>query len=137
MRRYAAATILGIAMLGLMPAANAQSYAPTAGVDVTSPMGKPLVLLRFNQRSVYYEKQLFMAISRAVEAKSSVQFDVVSMVPAKQNPQAAAQWQTAAYNHAQQVMQSMQQMGVPRSRIRFRTQPSGGLNYDEVHIFVR
>ena len=135
--RRALSCILLIAGIGLMPAANAQSYAPAAGVDVSSPMGKPLVLLRFNQRSVYYEKQLFMAISRAVEAKPGVLFDVVSMVPVQTNPQTAAQWQSVAYNHAQQVMQSMHGMGVPRSRIQFRVQPKQGLNYDEVHIFVR
>ena len=137
MRRYAAGALWGMVMLGLMPAANAQSYAPTSTPELASPMGKPLVLLRFNQRSVYYEKQLFMAISRAVETKPGVMFDVVSMVPQQGNPQTNAQWQAAANYHAQEVMQAMQKMGVPQSRMRYQAQPTAGLTHDEVHIFVK
>ena len=129
--------LMAVAFLGAMPTANAQSYAPVQAPSAANTMDKPLVLLRFNQRSMNYERSLYLAVSKAVETKPAVMFDVISMVPQRANPQANIQWQQAANQHAQQVMRSMNNIGVPQSRIRYRAQPSPGLSHDEVHIFVR
>lgn len=101
------------------------------------PGTRPLVVVRFNQARVYYEQSLYQAIAKAVEAKSSVMFDVVSAAPSTGNAAVDVQWQQASEQHTQQVVASMQRMGVPRSRMTISAQPQPGLTADEVRIYVR
>lgn len=101
------------------------------------PGAKPLVVLRFNQQRVHYEQPLFQAIEKAVAVKPGVMFDVVSLAPVTGNPQNDAAWQGMASRNTQAVVASMQQMGVPMSRMAISGRQQGGLTHDEVHIFVR
>ncbi len=101
------------------------------------PGAKPLVVLRFNQERVYYEQPLFQAIAKAVAIKPEVMFDVVSLSPATGNAGTDSAWQSTASAHTQTVVASMQQMGVPMSRMNITGQKQTGLTADEVHIFVR
>lgn len=101
------------------------------------PGSKPLVVLRFNQSRVYYEQPLYQAIEKAVAVKPGVMFDVVSLAPSTGQAANDAAWQQTASAHAQQVVASMQQMGVPMSRISVRGQSQPGIPADEVHIYVR
>ena len=109
--------------------AEAQSFSGDAN--------KPLVLIRFNQRSVYYDRQLYMAVSRAVEVKPGVMFEVVSFVPNSGDAKRDSEWKKTSAAHAKQVIDSLNQMGVPASRISYNVQNQQGLRFDEVHIFVR
>lgn len=107
------------------------------GDAVVDPISKPLVLIRFNQRNVYYDRQLYMAVSRAVEVKPDVMFEVVSFTPTTGDPQRDAQWKQTTSTHAQAVVASLNKIGVPTSRITFVAQTQAGLKFDEVHVFVR
>ena len=102
-----------------------------------APGAPPLVILRFNQDRVYYEQPLFQAIEKAVAIKPGVMFDVVSVAPATGDSGQDEAWQKAASTHTQAVVSSMQQMGVPLSRMAISGQRQRGLTADEVHIFVR
>lgn len=137
MRVFFAWAMMVVAMLAHAQAGHAQAAASAALHDMAGAESKPLVLLRFNQRSIHYEQQLFMAISRAVEVKPAVMFDVVSMVPQTHEPQRNAEWLATARYHTQEVVQSMHRMGVPPSRIRISERPERALSHDEVHLFVR
>lgn len=101
------------------------------------PGAKPLVVLRFNQERVYYEQPLFQAIEKAVAVKPGVMFDVVSVTPSTGNPQTDMAWQQTASRNARSVVASMQQMGVPLSRMNISGQRQAGLQSDEVYIYVR
>jgi len=128
---------LWLLMLGLCVAlfsASPRAEGFDSGVDAAS---KPLVLIRFNQRSVYYEKQLYMAVSRAVEVKPSVMFEIVSHVPDSSKQENAIAWKKLSAAHVSQVIASLNRMGVPASRISFNAQSQPGLKFDEVHIFAR
>ena len=115
-------------ILATLPAAQAQ----------TVPLqNRALVVLRFNQQHVYYEDSLYNAISQAVSRKPSVMFDVVSYAPSTGDANADAQWQAVASHNTQLVVSSMEQMGVPLSRMRITGQRQNGLDFDEVRIFVR
>jgi hypothetical protein len=124
-------------MASLLPATERVVTVVHHALAAPGAIEKPLVLLRFNQRKVHYERQLFMAISRAVEVKPSVMFELVSVVPAAASADKQSQWQSRAQQHAQDVMASMQEMGVPQSRMHHRSQSMSGIKHDELHIFVR
>ncbi|MBN8542846.1 MAG: hypothetical protein J0M34_01120 [Alphaproteobacteria bacterium] len=109
----------------LMVAAHAQAQS------------KPLVVIRFNQPRIYFEQQLYTAVSRAVGVKPTVMFDLVSYVPTTGQEKLDAQWQATARHNTQAILKSMTEMGVPSSRISTRAQPVRGGEYDEIHLFVR
>lgn len=98
---------------------------------------EPLVIIRFNQSRVYYDQQLYKAISQAVAIKPDVMIDVVSYAPETNNTTIDRQWQTAASQHTQQVVATLNSIGVPSSRISVSGQSMAGIRYDETHVFVR
>ena len=97
----------------------------------------PLVVIRFNQRSVYYEQQLYNAVSRAVEIKPSVRFELVSYMPHTGNPDADQRLANQATTNLQRVANSFIEMGVPRQRLTITSEPRRNMRYDEVHVFVQ
>lgn len=99
--------------------------------------GNPLVIIRFNQQRIYYEQQLYGAVSKAVAAKPTVMFDLVSYVPTTGDEKIDAQWQATARHNSQAILKSMMGMGVPASRMNMRVQPMRGGEYDELHLFVK
>jgi len=99
--------------------------------------GEPLVVIRFNQRYVHYEQQLYKAMQQAVAIKPELMVDVVSYSPETGDSDLNEQWQQAASVHTQKVVATLQQMGVPRSRIAVTGQRLNGIKTDETHIFVR
>lgn len=101
------------------------------------PNSNALVTIRFNQPRVYYEQQLYGAVSQAVAIKPSVTFDVVSYAPAMAEGEPDSAWQAIASAHTQEVVASLERMGVPRSRLTISGRHVTGLQYDEVHITAR
>lgn len=98
---------------------------------------EPLVVIRFNQPNVYYAQQLHGAISKAVEAKSAVVFELVSYAPVTGIGENDAKWQSIAGRHTKAVVAAMMEMGVPAERISVRGESRNGIQYDETHLFVR
>lgn len=100
-------------------------------------MSPPLVVVRFNQPRVYYDKQLYTAISQAVAAKPDVMFDVISYAPSTGNPRFDEQWIKTASRNTQAVVSTLQQIGVPMERLHIIGQAEAGLKFDETRIYVR
>lgn len=98
---------------------------------------EPLVIIRFNQSRVYYDQQLYKAIEQAVAIKPDVMIDVVSYAPETNDTTLDRQWQQAASQHTQQVVATLNSIGVPSSRISVSGQSRAGLRYDETHVYVR
>jgi len=110
---------------------HAPAPAPAAesgGYSALTESRTPLVILRFSQRNLYYEHALYNAVSKAIETKHDVTFDVV-LRPGNGS--------TANSPTQQKVLDSLRRMGVPPPQIRAATGPGSGQRYDEVHIFVR
>lgn len=97
----------------------------------------PLVTIRFNQPRVYFDKQLYAAVSQAVAIKPEVTFDVVSLAPVTGNPQIDAQWQQVASHNTQAVLAVMRNIGVPLNQIRVTGRSQAGLTNDETQLFVQ
>jgi hypothetical protein len=100
-------------------------------------VAEPLVVIRFNQPNVYYAQQLHGAISKAVETKSAVLFEVVSYAPVTGIGENDTKWQGIAGRHTKAVVAAMMEMGVPAERISVRGEAHNGIQYDETHLFVR
>lgn len=104
---------------------------------VQSLAGEPLVTIRFNQPRVYFDQQLYSAVSKAFSVKPEVEFDVVSYAPSTSNTQLDADWQKLAGRNTRSVIAVMMQMGVPMERIHVTGKAQTGLRYDETLVFVR
>ena len=96
----------------------------------------PLAIVRFNQPQVYYEQQLYGALVKAVTVKPDLLLDVVAYSPLTGKADADAAWAAQTRQHAQAVVNSLQQMGVPLSRITLTSQSQPGIRFDETHIYV-
>lgn len=112
------------------PVADSKAFDPDA-------LKQPLMVIRFNQRTVYFEKPLYNAVARALEAKPEVMFNVVSLVPSRgeQGPSDAAKDRAEA--NLGKVVRYLESIGVPKSRFGVERQDGGPIGSDEVQIFVR
>lgn len=78
----------------------------------------PLVVVHFGAGPVDFERDLFMAMSEAVKVKPEVMFDIVGAGGAETST----------------VVQSMNRMGVPQSRMTVTPDASMG---GDVRVYVR
>lgn len=115
--------------LRLPPGAMGEGAAPAAS--------QPLVIIRFNQRTVYFQRQLYNAVSRAVAVKPSVRFDVVSLVPTYGADRSDSRNARAAEANLAKVVRALNEMGVPSERLTVKSENSDAVESSEVHIFVR
>jgi hypothetical protein len=99
--------------------------------------GSPLVVIKFDRPDVDYQQILYAALNQALQARPSAGFEVVAVSPSKGNAASVQIAQTTARRHAQDVMRSMTDMGVPATRlgVASTTDPAAGGN--EVRVFVR
>ncbi len=126
---YSLSIGVALATLGMPPLiADAQSMMEQV---------PPLVVVRFNQPRVYFDKQLYGAVSQAVAAKPDVMFDVVSSAPSTGNPRVDENWIKTASRNTQAVVAMMQNIGVPMERMHISGQAEAGLKFDETRIYVR
>jgi len=86
-----------------------------------------LLIIRFNQKHVYFDKALATAVQSVEKAKPGSVYNVVSYTPPSiQDAQA----------NLQAVTQQMQALGIPGSRIESSSQPSDEVKSQEIRIFV-
>ena len=104
---------------------------------LVAPVNKPLMIIRFNQRKVYFEQQMYNAVARAVSAKPSVVFDIISYIPQSRDHEKNMRVMTKASKHLKSITDSLVKMGVPATRFSVSTKLTPGISYDEIHIFVR
>lgn len=132
--KYAFRKLIGAGVLslilfvtaGMSEQANAQSYQDT-----------PLMVIRFNQPNVYYEQALYGAVSRAVEAKPAVRFELVAVAPETSSEDFNQKAANATQQNLNAVVSSLTRMGVPQQRIRVTHRNSPSVTAGEVLIFVR
>ncbi len=99
--------------------------------------GTPLVVIRFDRPGVDYQQILYAALSQALQAKPNAGFSVVAVAPTRGTAAAVQLAQTSAKNHAQEVLRSMTDMGVPASRLAVASATDPAATSSEVRVFVR
>jgi len=99
--------------------------------------GSPLVVIKFDRPDVDYQQQLYAALNQALQSRPSAGFEVVAVSPSKGNAAAVQIAQTTARRHAQDVMRSMTDMGVPATRLGVASTTDPATMASEVRVFVR
>jgi hypothetical protein len=123
----------------VMPMASntAQAATPVAAPTTANSLGQLLVLVRFNQDEVDYEQQLYQAISDALDRRPNANFTVVAVTPRNDNSGAIGSDTGSALRHADDVKNSLVQLGLQPSRISMSNISSEAAQTPEVHVYVR
>jgi hypothetical protein len=123
--------LLSLAVASSLISPVAASASPS-DVPVTSHLEVPLVVIRFNEPRVYFERPLYNALHKALEAKPDVKINVINYFPTSSQKMV-----DEAEANLNRVMKNLQEMGMPLSRIGVSSEPAEDLKHSEVHIYVR
>jgi hypothetical protein len=110
---------------------------PTGAASLNGGASRPLVVIRFDRPDVAYEQAVYTAASRALERRPDVAFDVVAVTAAGGTPTQLARNTDATRRHAEAVLRSLTNMGLPADRITLSATTSVVAQSNEVHIYVR
>ena len=141
---FTKALLLTVAVSGVLCASVAGAASPvvsaaersvTAGAALHK--STPLIIIRFNQKNVYYQRPLYSAIVRSLEVKPTVNFDIVSMVPITGDAALDEKNADISMKNVKRVFKDMVEMGIPDARMNVSREDSKGLATNEVHVFVR
>lgn len=108
-----------------------RAAAPQQFTQQAAPSSRPLVVIRFDRATVEYEQPLYRAISEALSRRPSASFEVEAAAPA------TAASPIAARRHAERVVRTLVEMGVPRNRLALSERMAPDARTDEVRIYVR
>ena len=99
--------------------------------------GSPLVTIRFDHPHVEYQQILYTALSQALQSRPDATFSIVAVSPTRGTLAAVQLAQTAAQRHAQEVLRSMTDMGVPGTRLSISSSTDPTITSSEVRVYVR
>ena len=124
---------------------NGELYGGTPGLTAAAATsnlqfaasGTPLVVVRFDRPNVDYQQVLYAALNQALQARPNANFQVVAVSPTRGNAASVQIAQTTARRHAQEIMRSMTDMGVPASRMNVASSTDPSAAASEVRVFVR
>ncbi len=109
----------------------------TAGPQSSALAGTPLVVVRFDRPNVDYQQTLYTALNQALQNSPSASFQVVAVAPTRGTAASVQMAQSTARRHAEDVMRSMTDMGVPATRVGVASTTDPGATVSEVRVFVR
>jgi hypothetical protein len=99
--------------------------------------GTPLVVVKFDHPDVDYQQILYAALNQALQNRPGANFQVVAVSPTRGTAASVQIAQSTARRHAQDVMRSMTDMGVPATRLAVASTTDPGATVSEVRVFVR
>jgi hypothetical protein len=97
----------------------------------------PIVTIRFARANTNYQKTLYTALSQALQAQPGASFNVVGVSPTRGSASAVQVAQNDARRHAQDVMHTMTEMGVPATRMALSSATDPAARSSEVRVFLR
>ncbi len=110
---------------------------PIAGKPMDTSGRRPLVVIRFNREQVPYQQALYNAIGRVLERRPDAAFDLVAVTPASGGPARVALNTTKARRHAEDVLRSLTEMGLPPARVAVSAKTQTGVRVNEVQLYLR
>jgi hypothetical protein len=99
--------------------------------------GTPLVVVRFDHPNVDYQQILYAALNQALQNRPGASFQVVAVSPTRGTAASVQIAQSTARRHAEDVMRSMSDMGVPATRMNVASTTDPAATVSEVRVFVR
>lgn len=110
---------------------------PIAGKPMDTSGRRPLVVIRFDRDKVPYQQALYNAVGRVLERRPDSAFDLVAVAPAAGGPARVALNSNKARRHAEGVLRSLTEMGLPPARIAVSAKTSSSASSNEVHLYLR
>jgi hypothetical protein len=125
------------AALLCLSSANLVQAAYEQGADTSISKSKqaPLMVIRFNQPVVLYQKALYDTMVQAFKVKPSAKFDVVSVARKGKNADQQKEFDDVAAQNTGKVIATFQEMGMPLTRYTLST-TTEPVKYSEVRIYV-
>ena len=120
------ALTLAAPIMAMPTAAHAQAYKV-----------KPLMIIRFNQPNVRFERPLATAIARAQAAKPDVHYTLVMFSPSYGDEATQQQLAERSELLLNQVRAQMTASGVSSGNVEVARQRSTAITHTEIHILVR
>jgi len=99
--------------------------------------GSPLVVVKFDRPNVDYQQILYAALNQALQNRPGANFQVVAVSPTRGTAASVQIAQSTARRHAQDVMRTMTDMGVPATRLNVGSTTDPNATSSEVRVFVR
>ncbi|MCW8914391.1 MAG: hypothetical protein OQK24_00900 [Magnetovibrio sp.] len=110
---------------------------PIAGKPMDTSGRRPLVVIRFDRDKVAYQQALYNAVGKVLERRPNAAFDLVAVAPASGGPARVALNSTKARRHAEDVLRSLTEMGLPPARVAVSGKTTAGAKGNEVHLYLR
>ena len=99
--------------------------------------GLPLVVIRFDDPDINYEKTLFDAIGITVDKKPDATFGLVAVAPIGKNEGETRINSSKVKKYAERVLRSLVSFGLPSKKVALTAKTSGDVVVPEVHIYVQ
>jgi len=110
---------------------------PSAGKPMDTANRRPLVVIRFDRNKVPYQQALYNAVSRVLERRPNSAFDLVAVAPLNGGPARVALNSNKVRRHAEDVLRSLTEMGLPPERVAVSSKTSNKSVSNEVHLYLR
>lgn len=107
------------------------------GGPAVASAGAPLVVVKFDRPNVDYQQVLYAALNQALQNRPGANFQVVAVSPTRGTAASVQMAQSTARRHAQDVMRTMTDMGVPATRLNVASTTDPNATSSEVRVFVR
>ena len=119
--------------------ALAEAGAPDEQLEVprVNITGLPLVVIRFDDPDIDYEKTLFDAIGTTIDKKAGANFGLVAVSPIGKNEGETRINSSKVKKYAERVLRSLVSFGLPSKRVALSAKTSGDVVVPEVHIYVQ
>jgi len=127
--------IYGASLSNVVTAARGPG--PVAGKPMDTSNRRPLVVIRFDRNKVPYQQALYNAVSRVLERRPNSAFDLVAVAPASGGPARVALNANKARRHAEDVLRSLTEMGLPPARVAVSAKTLSTVSANEVHLYLR
>jgi hypothetical protein len=98
---------------------------------------KPLVVIKFDRPQVDYQQTLYSALNETLRTKPQAAFEVLAVAPTAESAAAVQAAQSAAKQHARDVLETMTSMGVPAGRVAVASLTDPSIQQSEVRVYVR
>jgi len=98
---------------------------------------RPLVVIRFDRNKVNYQQALYTTVSQVLDRRPDAMFDLVAVTPQQAAVGQQALGSTQARRQAEQVLQTLTEMGLPPSRVALKASASRTARSNEVHLYLR
>ncbi len=127
--------IYGGSLINKAMASAGPSVAASGPLDTTGR--RPLVVVRFDRQDVPYQQALYSAVSKVLERRPNALFDLVAVAPAAGGAARVALNSNKARRHAENVLRSLSEMGLPPARVAVSAKTQPGIKTNEVHLYLR